>query len=408
MPNYAYRVRDAAGRLWTGHIEAEGERAAVAALRRRRLYVVSLRPAGKESRIAAKGRLVLRRGVGARELAVFCRQFATLTEAGVPVLTSLDILARQAEHPVLGKALAGVAEDLQAGRTLAEAMRRQNRVFPELLVSMVEAGEVGGTLDTALNRIADHFEREYDIREKVKAAMTYPMILLIVGTGAVGFLVTYVLPGFVGILSAAHVALPLPTRILLGVSEFLRSYWYLVPAAAGGGAYLWRQALAREKARARYDAWLLRLPVFGPLLAKVAVSRFCRTLSTLLVSGVPLIQALDVVKGTTGNAVLARVAETARDQVREGQPLAGPLAASGVIPPMVSRMVAVGEETGRLDAMLEKVAQFYEREVNAAVGRLSAMLEPVLLVIMGAAVGMVIIAILLPMLSVISGTGIGM
>lgn len=398
------------GSMQTGSIEASDEKAAVNGLRARRLCVVSIQPSARKRLTALRngGLGLIRKRVTTRDLSLFCRQFATVMDAGIPVLTSLDILARQAENVALKAAVEDVAAQLQTGKTLAEAMRKQHGVFPGILTSMIEAGEVGGVLDLSLARMAGHFEREHEIREKVKAAMTYPLILSVIGILAVGFLVTFVLPNFISIFTSAGATVPLPTRVLMGLSGFLRQFWYLILVAAVAAGWGGRHLLELDGVRCRFDGWLLRMPVFGPLLSKVAISRFCRTLSTLLSTGVPLLDALDVVKGTAGNVVIAGVAERARDSVREGRDLAGPLGESAVIPPMVSRMVGVGEETGALDVMLEKVAQFYDREVNIAVGRLSAMLEPVLLVGMGIMVGAVIIAILLPMLSVISGAGVGM
>lgn len=406
--SFLYRVRDGTGKVHTGYIEADSLSAAAAQLRQRRYFVVDLRPApGKGRSLTASGlHQLLERKVSVRDLALFCRQFATVVEAGIPLLTCLDILARQAENPRLRRAIEEVMADLQGGRTLAEAMARQRQVFPGILISMIEAGELGGVLDQALSRMADHFERDYDIREKVKSAMYYPIALVCIGTLAVGFIVTAVLPRFTSILTSMNVPLPLSTRLLMNAANFLGHYWYLLPGILAVLFLGMKQLLRVEQVQRRVDALKLRLPIFGPLIQKVVISRFCRTLATLLHAGVPLIQALAVVQGTAGNHVVAEVVGMALDNVREGLDLGGSLARSSVFPPLVSRMVMVGEETGTLDQLLEKVASFYDREVNAGVARLSSLLEPVLLIVMGAVIGGVVLSIMLPMLQVMSGVGL--
>lgn len=406
MPQtYLYKARDINGRPHTGRIDAETPLAAAAALRSRRCFVTDLRPA-RPVRYGPAECTPWAGKVSVRDLAVFCRQLGTMIEAGVPVLGILETLVRQADNATLRKALITVIADLRGGRTLAQALGSQPGAFPSLLVSMVEAGEAGGMLDAALTRMAEHFEREHDLLEKVKSAMTYPLILLAAAFLAVGFLVTFVLPGLLDILINMRVPLPLPTLVLMAVSGFLIRYWYLVLAAAAGGLLALGRALRHPPVREAVDALSLRLPVFGPLLIKVGVSRLCWTLATLLGAGVPLLQSLEIAQHTAGNAVLARVAEAAREAASEGRELTAVLAASPVVPPLVGRMAAVGEETGALDRMLEKAAEFYAREVNGTVARLSTMLEPVLLIGMGAVVGFVIIAILWPLFKVVSGAGL--
>jgi len=403
--SFAYRARNSKGRVQSGYLAAESLTQAAAQLRRQHLYVVDLRPATEKGRLPGVRGLSLS-GVGLRDLAVFCRQFATVVEAGIPLLTCLDILARQAENARLARAVEEVSRELQGGRSLAEAMARQSGIFPGILISMVEAGELGGVLDQVLTRLADHFERDYDIREKVKSALFYPVTLVCVGVLAVGIIVTLVLPRIVAVLAGAHVPLPLLTRILLELAGLVNRFWYLLPVAAAAVYLGVRFATQVEEVRRRVDEWKLRLPVFGPLLKKVAISRFCRTLATLLQSGVPLIQALTVVRGTAGNYVVAQAVEAALASVREGLDMGTPLARSRVIPPLVSRMVMVGEETGTTDQLLAKVADFYDREVAAGVSRLSAMLEPALLLVMGAVIGTVILSIMLPLFKVMSGSWI--
>ena len=398
---YRYRARDLRGKLQKGYLEAEGSAAAAAVLRQRRYVILDLSPALEKKR-EINWRGLLEQKVSVKDLALFCRQFATVIEAGIPVLTCLDILARQAENSTLRGAIEQMMTELQAGRTLTEAMRRHPKVFPGILISMAEAGETGGVLDQALTRMADHFERDHDIKEKVKSAMYYPAALVGFMFLAVGFLVTSVLPNFVSILTTLNVELPLPTRILLKLSGFLGQYWYLAIAGLAAAVFAMLKVAGLKDVQTQLDKLKLKLPIFGPLIKKIIIARFCRTLSTLLHAGVPLLQSLEIVRGTAGNVVVARAAAGAVENVREGLEMAPPLAASGVFPPMVTRMVAVGEETGTTDQLLEKVAQFYDREVNAGVARLSSLLEPVLLIFMGVVIGSIIISVMLPMLTVMS------
>jgi type IV pilus assembly protein PilC len=396
---YVYRARDRQGRVITGVLEADGEAAALASLRSRDYFVVELR-----AKTAGQvGLTAWTKKVSARELALFCRQLAALVDAGVPLLQGLRILADQAVNKRLKTTLAAVAADVEQGTSLTEAFRRWPAVFPPVFTSLIEAGELGGQLDTVLVRLSVHFEKEHAIREKVKSALTYPVIVLIIAVLAVAVLVTFVLPTFVGILEQLGVPLPLLTQVIITISLFANQYWYLVfgglAAVAVGFRYLLTTPLGREYG----DRALLRLPIFGELVRKIIVARFCRTFSGLTRSGVPILQALEVVQKTVGNVVVARALEKTAAEVGEGGAIAGPLEASRVFPPMVTQMIAVGEETGALDTLLEKVATFYEQEVEEVTARLSSLLEPAMIVGMGAVVGVIIMSILLPMFEVIGG-----
>lgn len=397
---YAYRVRDRQGRLLTGVLEAEGAAAAAASLRARDYFVIELKEAATEDR---GGSLVgfFQRRVAARELALFCRQFAALIDAGVPILQSLRILSAQGAHKRLKAALAEVGADMERGSSLTEAFRRRADVFPPVFTSLIEAGELGGQLDAVLLRLAVHFEKEHTIREKTVSALTYPAIVLTIAVLAVSVLVTFVLPTFVGILEQMGVALPLLTQMIIAASLWANQHWYLVfgglAAAVLGGRYLVRTPTGREY----WDRALLRLPIFGDLVQKIIMARFCRTFAGLVRSGVPILQALEVIKKTAGNVVVARAIQETAAEVGEGGAIAGLLEKSRLFPPMVTQMIAVGEETGALDTLLEKLAAFYEQEVEEAVSRLSSLLEPVLIIFMGGIVGLIIISILLPMFEVI-------
>ena len=386
--------------MLTGVLEAEGPAAAVAALRARDYFVIELKEAsaGEEGHPLAR---LLQRRVAPRELALFCRQFAALIDAGVPILQSLRILIAQAANKRLQTALTEVAADIERGAALAEAFRRRADIFPPVFTSLIEAGELGGQLEAVLLRLAVHFEKEHTIREKTVSALTYPAIVLTIAVLAVAVLVTFVLPTFVGILEQMGVALPLLTQMIIAASLWANQHWYLVFGGLAAAVVGVRYLLDTPAGRAYWDRALLRLPIFGDLVRKIIIARFCRTFAGLVRSGVPILQALEVIKKTAGNVVVARaIAETAAS-VGEGGAIAGLLEKSRVFPPMVTQMIAVGEETGALDSLLEKLAVFYEQEVEESVARLSALLEPVLIIFMGGIVGLIIISILLPMFEVI-------
>ncbi|MBE0467702.1 MAG: type II secretion system F family protein, partial [Candidatus Desulforudis sp.] len=364
MPGvYAYRVRDRRGQLVTGVLEAEGEAAAVASLRARDYFVIELKETSTRAGAPALAYL-LRKRVRSRDLALFCRQFAALIDAGVPILQGLRILTAQAANKRLKAALAEVGTDIEQGSSLAEAFRRRADVFPPVFTSLIEAGELGGQLDAVLLRLALHFEKEHAVREKTVSALTYPVIVLVIAMLAVAVLVTFVLPTFVGILEQMGVPLPRLTRMIINASLWANRYWYLVfgglAAAVIGGRHLLDSPAGREYR----DRAVLRMPIFGDLVRKIIIARFCRTFAGLARSGVPILQALEVIKKTAGNVVVARAVEKTAASVGEGGAIAGLLEQSRVFPPMVTQMIAVGEETGALDTLLEKLAAFYEQEVE--------------------------------------------
>ncbi|TDA67729.1 MAG: type II secretion system F family protein [Clostridia bacterium] len=397
MASYAYRARDAGGKLVAGILEAEHAAAVIDRLRQRQLFVVEVKP-----QAASRGGFSLPlpgRKVSSRDLAVFCRQLATMVSAGMPLMSCLAVLQRQSENSRLAEAAGGVRDAIQGGASLYEALSRYPNVFPRLFISMVEAGEVGGVLDSVLERMAEHYEKEHDLNEKVRSAMAYPAVVSVVAVVAVVFMITFILPTFTSMLTGMGAPLPLPTRIIMGLSDFMRNFWYVVIGGLAGAAFgLW-QYINTDRGEEWKDRTLLRLPVFGPLVQKMAVSRFTRTLGTLVRGGVPILQALDVVKATAGNRVIAAGVDRARATIREGEGMARPLEATGVFPPMVTEMIAVGEETGALDTLLERISFFYDREVDAAVSRLSSMIEPILIVGLGGVVGFMVLSMMLPMFS---------
>ncbi|MHB0886387.1 MAG: type II secretion system F family protein [Bacillota bacterium] len=402
--SYNYRARDTAGKHVEGAVEGESERQAVEKLRARGLVVTSIEVSRdinlRTISLMGQRRAVTPGKVSLKALSVFCRQFATMIGAGVPILTSLKILADQAENRRLGAALKKVSEEIEAGETLTNSFRKQGTTFPLILTNMIAAGEVGGILEDVFERMGEHFEKENGVTQKVRSAMVYPLVVSIVAVVVVIFLVGWVLPNFVGLFQSSGVALPAPTRLLLGISHVLRTYWYVF---LGGGilaVFGFRRWAATEKGAFRIDAISLRAPVFGSLVLRRSLSRFCRTLSTLMKSGVPVMVAMSVVEKTVGNRLIASIVRKAQMALRDGLPMSGPLRDSHTFPPMVIEMMVVGEETGAMDTMLQKVAEFYDKEIDSAVERLTAMIEPLIIVALGGVVAFILVSMIMPMFDV--------
>ncbi len=398
VPQFSYIARNFEGQRISGIVEAENLESAGERLQEQGFFIVNIKPAkiGKQLIIS------LERRVGSSYLRIFCTQLATMLDAGLSLLASLKILEQQSETRKMRKVIKGVLERLEGGASFAQALSFYPRVFPDILVNMVAAGETGGVLDEVLFRMAEHFEKEHEIYEKIKNALTYPMVVIAVAVAAVFFLVSIVLPAFSDILQNMQIPLPLPTKIVMEISIVIRKFWFLFVllfVLAGFGIH---RFLKDERGRYRWDEWKLHLPVVGHLQQKIIISRFCRTLGTLLRGGVPILRSLEVVERTAGNALVIEGVEKARDSIRDGKGMSGPLAESGVFPPMVTHMVKVGEETGALDKLLEKVSDYYDQEIEYIVSRLTSLIEPVLIVGLGLVVGFIIISILLPMFNVVS------
>ena len=397
---YEYRARDASGQVFTGVILAEDEASVAGHIRGKGMYVAQIKEAKSRQDVMVLLKNLKR--VTTRDLAVFSRQFSTMLEAGLPILTCLRILSAQTNSFRFRDALQNVYKNVQEGIPLAKAMEDRPDVFPSIMVSMVEAGELGGVLDVVMRRLALQFEKDHRLNERMKAAMTYPLVVLGMAVVVVFFVLTFILPTFVGMFQSMNVELPLLTRLLMKISGFLSKYWaglIILIAAAGYGIAV---TMRYPAGKAMRDQFLLTMPVFGPLIRKVAVARFTRTLASLIRGGVPLLSALDVVKKTTGNVLIIRALSESQDSIREGEDLSTRLGASEIFPPMVVQMVAVGEQSGNLDQMLDKVADFSEEDVEDMVGRLSSMLEPFLISFLGLVIGAIIIAILVPMFDVIT------
>jgi type IV pilus assembly protein PilC len=395
MPQFTYVGVTAAGKQIKGDIQASNKDEVISLLRKKKLRPVSIKAKAMELKLNFGG------GVKLTDLSRFTRQFAAMTSAGLPLVQCLDILSAQTENKILAGAVKQISGDIQGGSTLADALGKHKKVFNSLYCNMVAAGEASGNLDGVLNRLADYQEKAEALRRKIKGAMTYPVIVLIVAVGATFAMLTFVVPTFAQMFTDMGGSLPTPTKIVMGLSTFLQRYIILIILAAGGAVFALMSYYKTENGRLNIDALKLKIPVFGDLERKSSIARFAQTLSTLLTSGVTILDALDITAKTAGNKVLEKGLFRTLEKISGGNNIADPLKETGVFPPMVIHMIAVGEKTGDLAEMLKKVAVFYEEEVNAAVEALTSVIEPIMIVIMGALVGGILIAMYLPMFDMI-------
>ncbi|HET6362439.1 MAG TPA: type II secretion system F family protein [Gemmatimonadota bacterium] len=395
MPIYTYKARTVGGESQSGEITASTEADVVGQLRRRRLVVVSVKEKPKDIKFSIGGR------VKTKDLVLFTRQFATMINAGLPLVQSLDILATQQPNKRAAEKIRAVLSDVESGSTLADSMRRHRDFFSEIYVNMVAAGEAGGILDVILLRLAEYLEASEKLRRKVKGAMFYPATVLGFSGLAIAVLLIFVIPTFAGFFESAGVALPLPTRIVMGLSDFLISWWWAVAAVLAGIGWLIRAYRKTPAGKLTTDKLLLRVPVLGTVLRKAAIARFSRTLGTLIQSGVPILDGLEITARTAGNRVVEDAVMKSRASIAGGETIAEPLKRGTVFPPMVVQMINVGEQTGGLDDMLSKIADFYDEEVDAAVSALTAVIEPVMIVFLGAIVGGMVVAMYLPIFDII-------
>jgi type IV pilus assembly protein PilC len=400
MPVYQYKARDRQGRLVEATIEAEDLRTAARLLRDRGLFVAEIKEPGRG--LQAEVRLpALKRGPGLKDLAIFSRQLATMIGAGLTLLQSLAILEKQTENKKFREIIKEVRTDIEGGMAFSDALAK-HKLFSRLYVNLVRAGETSGGLDVILDRLATFLEKELELRGKIRSAMTYPVIVFVFAVGVAYFLLTGIVPQFAQILTDLGSELPLLTRFLIAVSEFLRAATLplLLLFVALFFAYRWYYGTLQG--RKVIDRIKLRIPVFSNLNRKTAIARFSRTLALLLASGVNILEALDITKGTAGNSVVEEIIHTAKNKVQQGEPLNLTLAQHPfVFPPMVSSMVAIGEETGALDTLLSKIADFYEREVDEAVASLTAAIEPLMIIFLGVIVGMIVAGMFLPLFKII-------
>ena len=406
MPTFTYRGVNAAGGQIRAEISAADERTAARQLRSQGIIVQTLAVKRAPAVGFSLAQLPLLSsflgGVRSKDVAVFSRQFATMIAAGLPLVQCLQTLGLQVERKPFQEIIGKVAADVESGSTLSEAMGRFPNVFNELYVNLVHVGETGGVLDSMLARLSTYLEKAQALRHRVQMAVIYPALVILVAILVVTFLMIFVIPIFAAFFTKAGVPLPLPTRIVVGMSNAIANYWYLILAAIVGIILGFRAWYRTESGRLAVDSALLRAPIFGPLMRKIAVARFTRTLSALLGGGVPIIDALRITAKTAGNRVVENAVMVARERVMAGQTLGERLRDSKVFPPMVVQMVVVGEQTGALDNMLGKVADYYEDEVDVAVAGLTSLLEPILIVFLGVVVGGIVIAIYLPIFQVVT------
>lgn len=382
-----------------GKMEADGEAAVATRLRAQGLIPIQI---AKEAKISGKTELhIFPQKVDLRDLAIFARQFATMINSGLSLLRTLNILADQTENPLLAKTIGTLRDDVERGSSLSASMSKHPKVFSNLFVAMVRAGETGGQLDTVLTRVADGYEADYKLRQKVKSAMTYPVVVACIAVLLVTVMLLFVVPTFAGMFEGLGGTLPLPTKVLLMISGQAKILIPIFTVSSIVGFILYKKfRLENADFRLKTDKMKLKIPIFGELFKKVAVSRFSRTLALLLRAGVPVLQALDIVSESTGNEVLARAAQDVKDSVRQGESMATPLERHGVFPPMVVQMIAVGEDTGALDAMLDKVSDFYDQEVESTTESLTSLIEPLMIGVLGSIVGAMIIALYMPMFKI--------
>jgi len=395
MPVFEYTGRTPTGQTVSGTLEAKNKQELMQLLRRQRVIVTNVKRKSKSLN------LTIGTGVKAVEISRFTRQFAVMIEAGLPLVQCLDILAAQTTNKVLAKVIANVRDTVSSGSTLADALAKEKKVFDQLYVSMIEAGEVGGALDVILKRLADYREKADAIKRKIKGALTYPAIMLVMLVLISFIMLTFIIPIFAGMFEGLGAELPKPTQIVINLSNWLKGNLYLIIGGAILIVIIYKLMRKNSKTRYYIDYLFLKLPLFGMLIRKTAVARFSRTLGTLIQSGVNIIDALQVTAKTAGNDVIAKAIKNAIIAISQGETIAKPLEESGVFPPMVVQMINVGEKTGNLDTMLAKIADFYEEEVDSAVETLTAMIEPLMTIIMGIVVGGLLVAMYLPMFDII-------
>jgi type IV pilus assembly protein PilC len=400
MPNYSWKGRNRAGLIKEGVLAADSKEVALASLRRQNIVVTGIRERGKEISLTKIGRKV-----PPKILAVFTRQFSVMIDAGLPLVQCLEILANQQEHKNFQKILLQVRQDVEAGSTLADAMRRHPKAFDNLYVNMVAAGEAGGILDTILQRLSVYIEKAVKLRTQVRSALIYPCAVIVIAAVVVAVILLKVIPTFAALFTSLGAELPLPTRIVIASSNFLARYFIFVVIAIGALAYAFRRYYATYTGRRVIDGALLKMPILGMIFRKVAVARFCRTLATLTSSGVPILESLDITARTAGNAIVEDAIIETRKSVEGGKTIVEPLRQTNIFPNMVVQMIGVGEQTGALDAMLNKIADFYEDEVDASVGGLVKLLEPLLIFILGVVIGGIVISMYLPMFTLINKIG---
>jgi general secretion pathway protein F len=401
MPVYKYTAINENGKSLQGIVDADSPKAATDKLKREGVYLSSLKEVKKD-----KGRGMFRlRGISTSELAVTTRQFSTLISAGLPLEASLQALGEQTEDPRLSQVLTEVRDRISEGSSLANALTEHSRVFSDLYINIVKAGESSGTLDIVLLRLADFLEKQSALRARVRSAMVYPIFMFLIGSGVLFFMMSYVIPRIAKIFEESSKSLPLITVALIGFSNFISNNLIALLVVLGGMVFFFFRFKNTDRGKEFYDRLIFKVPIFGKIAKLVAISRFTRTLGTLIGSGIPLLEALEIGEAVVGNSVYVQALSNVRENVREGASLAAPLRESGVFPPLVTRMIAVGEQTGEMEEMLVKIGDMYDLQVETYVSTLTSLLEPVMILIIGVIIGFIVFAILLPIFDLTSTIG---
>jgi len=403
MATFAYVGRTQQGILRKGELTAKNRDEVVQVLRKQRILPTSIREKGGAERALSMPKFGS--GVNDKDLAVFTRQFSTMIDAGLPLVQCLEILASQTDNRSLSTAVAQLRVDVEAGSTYADALKKHPKIFDELYRSLVAAGEAGGILDTILNRLSKHIEKTMALKSKIKSAMVYPAVIVVVAGVVVTILLVWVIPIFAQMFTDFGGTLPAMTQIVIGLSNFAQHYWWMIGGTMVGIFFAIKWWYTTPAGRLTIDTLLLKAPVVGDLIRKSSVAKFTRTLGTLISSGVPILDGLSIVSKTSGNIVIEKAIMTARQSISEGKTVSEPLGASKVFPPMVVQMIAVGETTGALDAMLGKIADFYDEEVDSGVSKLTALLEPALMVFLGVVIGFLVIAMYMPIFKMAAAIG---
>ncbi len=404
MPTFAWTGRERNGKSTKGTMEAATEAAVMANLRRQGIQASKVKEAGKGVN-ANLNISFLKPKITTKDIVVFTRQFATMIDAGLPLVQCLDILSSQQDNSTFKEILLKVKDDVESGSTFADALKKHPKAFNELYVNLVAAGEVGGILDTILNRLAVYIEKALKLKKQVKSAMTYPVTIIGIAFVVIAVILIFVIPAFEKMFADFGGALPMPTQIVINISNFAQDYVLLIIGTFVLAIFTVKKIYASNKGRDKIDHWALKLPVMGVLIRKVAVAKFARTLSTMISSGVPILDGLDIVRKTAGNRTVEKAIAKVTSSISEGKTIAEPLKASGVFPPMVCQMIEVGEQAGALDTMLSKIADFYDDEVDDAVKNLTAMMEPLLMLFLGTTVGGLVIAMYLPIFKLAGTVG---
>jgi type IV pilus assembly protein PilC len=396
MPVYSWKGKNKMGKMQEGTLSADTKDAVIGLLRRQQIMVSAVTEKGKELAIPKFGG-----GVKQKEIAIFTRQFSVMIDAGLPLVQCLEILGGQQKNRLFQKVLFQVRQDVESGMTLADSLKKHPKVFNDLFSNMIAAGESGGILDTILQRLSTYIEKRVKLQAAVRSAMIYPTAVITIAVGVVVVILWKVIPTFAMLFQGLGATLPLPTRITIACSNFLGRFMPVIVLGMGAGAFFMNRYYKTKKGRHQIDAGILKLPIFGDLMRKIAVARFCRTLGTLIQSGVPILEGLEITARTAGNAIVEDAIMATRKSIEEGKTISGPLEETGVFPSMVVQMISVGEQTGALDAMLSKIADFYEDEVDEAVENLMALLEPVMILFLGIMIGGIVISMYMPMFSLI-------